>query len=77
MARWNRDAESTYKLKELMRTYVTEGARPFKVKLYLICLNNKCFDFKLKIYMLILIVLNLDQLDLGTSECYKIPFPTD
>ena len=24
MVRWNRDAESTYMLKELMRTYVTE-----------------------------------------------------
>ena len=26
---------------------------------------------------LTLIVLNLGQLDLGTSECYKIPFSTD
>ena len=31
----------------------SRGARPFKVKLYLICLNNKCFDFKLIIYTLI------------------------
>ena len=41
------------------------GARPFEVKLYLICLNNKCFDFQPIIYILILIVLNLDQVDLG------------
>ena len=34
------------------------GARPFKVKLYLICLNNKCFDFKPMLYILILMVLN-------------------
>ena len=26
-------------------------ARPFKVKLYLICLNNKCFDFKPMVYI--------------------------
>ena len=32
------------------------GARPFEAKLYLICLNNKCFDFKVVIYILISIV---------------------
>ena len=43
----------------------------------LVCLNNKCFDFKLIIHILILIVLNLDQLDLGTSGFYKMPFSTN
>ena len=33
-----------------------KGARPFKVKLYLICLNNKCFEFKPIYNVLILIV---------------------
>ena len=27
------------------------GARPFKAKLYLICSNNKCFDFKPMLYI--------------------------
>ena len=36
-----------------------------------ICLNSKCFDFKLIMHILILIVLNLDQLDLGTSPSIK------
>ena len=39
------------------------GARSFKVKLHLICLNNKCFDFKPMLLILILIVFNL-----GTPE---------
>ena len=54
-----------------MKNYVIVGARPFKVKLYLICLNNKCFDFQPITYILILIVLSLGQVDLGTSECDK------
>ena len=41
------------------------GARPFKVKLYLIRLNNKCFDFKLIICILVLVVLNFGTSELG------------
>ena len=47
------------------------GARPFKAKLHLICFNNIFFDFQPVICILILIVLNLDQVDLGTSESIK------
>ena len=36
----------------------SRGARPFKAKLHLICLNNSFFDFKIITYILILIVLN-------------------
>ena len=43
-------------------------ARPFMVKLYLICLNNKCFDFKPMIYILILIILNLGTLEGGAEK---------
>ena len=71
MARWNRFAESIYKLKILWGLMLLRGARPFKVKLYLICFNYKFFYFKPIIYILILIVLNLGQVDLGTSECDK------
>jgi len=42
MARWNRDAESIYEAEETKRNH----ARPLKANLYLIRLNNKCFDFK-------------------------------
>ena len=42
------------------------GTRPFKVQLYLICLNKKCFDFKPMLYILALVVLNT-----GTSELWK------
>ena len=33
-------------IKNLWELMSLRGARPFKVKLYLIRLNNKCFDFK-------------------------------
>ena len=58
-----------------MKIMLLKEARPFKVKIYLICFNNKCFDFKLIIYILILIVPNLDQLDLGTSPSIKCRSP--
>ena len=44
----------------------SRGARPLKVELYLICLNNKCFGFKPIICILILMVLNI-----GTPELWK------
>ena len=34
------------------------GARPFKAELYLICLNNECFDFQPVLHILILVILN-------------------
>ena len=37
----DRLAESIYKLRNLWELMLLRGARPFKVKLYLICLNNK------------------------------------
>ena len=46
MARWNRLAGSIYKLEVLWDLMLLKGARPFHIKLYLICFNNKCFDFK-------------------------------
>ena len=55
LVRWNRDAESIYKLKEIMKVMLLRGARPFKVKLYLVCLNSNCFDLQPVICILILI----------------------
>ena len=50
---------------KLWEIVLLRGARPFKAKLHLICFNNRCFDFKPIIYILMLVV------DLGTSECDK------
>ena len=71
MALWNRLAESIYKLEILWDLMLLKGARPFKVKLYLICLNNNCFDFKPMLYILILIILNPGTLELWKGESIK------
>ena len=54
-----------------------KGARPFKVKLHLICLNNKCFDFKPIKNILILIVTDpgpvISELQNGYRGSYLWP----
>jgi len=62
-------AEVTYKLSEPMKILLLmRVTRPFKARLYLICFNNKCFDFKPMLYILILIILNVRTSEGGTAE---------